>query len=146
MLIETSLTPVYISLAVLASMFLLVFLLALGKTWDWGREGKKTEPPLKGLGLPEGSIRGLIAFLLVGGFLVFVFFGRPLLSTTVQEPLVVNEKVVMEPAGEGEPATPVMIQKPDSTLFTTVLTAFATLTGAVTGFYFGGRGSGGSTP
>jgi hypothetical protein len=51
----------------------------------------------------------LIAFLVVGAFVIFVFFGRRAVD--------------------------------DDDLFTTVLTAFGTLTGSVTGFYFGGRAS-----
>jgi len=51
----------------------------------------------------------LIAFLIVGGFVIFVFFGKE------------------------------AVDKDD--LYTTVLASFGTLTGAVTGFYFGGRGS-----
>ena len=52
----------------------------------------------------------MIAFLVVGAFVIFVFFGK---EATCK----------------------------DDELYRTVLTAFGTLTGAVTGFYFGGRGS-----
>lgn len=101
-------TPLYVSLAVLGAILGVIYATALWRTRGW-EQGSK-EPPLKGLALPEGSIRGLIAFLVVGAFVIFVFFGR-------------------RSFGESED------------LYTTVLTAFATLTGTVAGFYFGGRGS-----
>ena len=100
-------TPLYVSLAVLAAILAAIYATALLRTWPWAQGG--TLPPLKGLALPQGSIRGLIAFLIVGGFVIFVFFGKE------------------------------AVDKDD--LYTTVLASFGTLTGAVTGFYFGGRGS-----
>ena len=108
-------TPLYVSLAVLAAILAAIYATALWRTQSWKQGG--TLPPLRGLALPEGSIRGLIAFLVVGAFVIFVFFG----TRSFPE---------------------------DKDLYTTVLTAFATLTGAVTGFYFGGRGSqaGGKPP
>jgi hypothetical protein len=102
-----SVTPVYVGLAVLAAILVAIYATALWRTQLWTQGSSK--PALKGLALPEGSIRGLIAFLVVGAFVIFVFFGRRAVD--------------------------------DDDLFTTVLTAFGTLTGSVTGFYFGGRAS-----
>ncbi len=122
-------TALYVSLSVLVGVLLLIYAVAVWRTWNW-EQGSK-EPPLKGLALPDGSIRGMIAFLLVGAFILFIFFGNDVLSSTSQETKTydANGKIV-------ETTTTV-----DTTLFTTVLTAFGTLTGAVAGFYFGGRGS-----
>lgn len=57
---------------------------------------------LRGLALPRGSIRAMLAIAIVGSFLIYLVFG-------------------------------------DNN--TNVITAFGTLSGAVTGFYFGGRAS-----
>lgn len=136
MIDTNSMMPVYLSPAVLAIAFLMVFLFTLKRTWEWREDEKKVNPALKGLALPEGSIRGLIAFLVVGGFLIFAFFGKPALSTTTEEIVTANGQVIMSP---DTPAKPLMTTKTDTSLFTTVRTAFGTLTGAVTGFYFGVR-------
>jgi hypothetical protein len=98
---------------------------------------------LKGLALPKGSIIGLIAFLVVGGFLIFAFFSKSALSTTTEEIVTANGQVIMR---TDTLAKPLMTTKTDTSLFTTVLTAFGTLTGAVTGFYFGGRSSPSQSP
>jgi len=82
--------PFYLSPAVLAIAFLMVFLFTLKRTWEWGEGEKKVNPALKGLALPEGSIRGLIAFFVVGGFLISAFFGKPALSTTTEEIVIAN--------------------------------------------------------
>ena len=135
--------PVYLSLAVLTIAYLMVFLFALKRTWEWGEDEKKANPALKDLALPEGSIRGLIAFLVVGGFLIFAFFGKLALSITTEEIVTANGQVIMN---TDIPAKLLMTTKADTSLSTTVLTAFGTLTGAVTGFYFGGRSSPSQSP
>jgi ABC-type Fe3+ transport system permease subunit len=143
-LIDTnSMMPVYLSPAVLAIAFLMVFLFTLKRTWEWGGNEKKANPAFKDLALPEGSIKGLIAFLVVGGFLIFAFFGKPAFSTTTEEIVKANGQVIMN---TDMPAKPLMTTKTDTSLFTTFLTAFVTLTGAVTGFYFGGRSSPSQSP
>jgi hypothetical protein len=112
----------------MVGILLLIYAVAVWRTRNW--EQGSREPPLKGLALPEGSIRGMIAFLLVGAFIMFIFFGNGVLSSPQEtQKYDANGKLV-------ETTTTV-----DTTLFTTVLTAFGTLTGAVAGFYFGGRGS-----
>lgn len=121
-------TALNVSLAALGGILLLIYAVAVWRTWNW-EQGSKA-PPLKGLALPDGSIRGMIAFLLVGAFVMFIFFGNDVLSSSQEtKKYDANENLV-------ETTTTV-----DTTLFTTVLTAFGTLTGAVVGFYFGGRGS-----
>ena len=96
---------IYVSLSIFAGLLGGMFLLVLMRSWFMTRPG---DAPLKGLALPEGSVRGLLAFLVVGSFIIFIFFG---------EAAVTDEN------------------------FKTILTAFGTLTGAVTGFYFGTRGA-----
>lgn len=99
-------TPMYISLGVFAGILGVIFITVLLRS-TFRPDGVGD---LKGLALPQGSVRALLAFLVLGSFVIFVFFGKN----------AVNDDQ-----------------------FNTVLTAFATLTGAVTGFYFGTGGSGG---
>ena len=68
----------------------------------------KREP--RGLGLPRGSIRGMLALWMVGSYLLFLVFA-PILATTTSSENVVDQ----------------------------VLTAFGPLVGAVLAFYFAGR-------
>ena len=63
---------------------------------------------LKGLNLPEGSVRAMLALLIVGSFVNVLLFGASVLGGHFEQ----------------------------------VITAFGTLAGAVTGFYFAGRKSG----
>jgi len=60
---------------------------------------------LKGLNLPEGSVRAILALLIVGSFVNVLVFGPNLLGGHFEQ----------------------------------VVTAFGTLAGAFTGFYFAGR-------
>lgn len=76
---------------------------------------------LWGLYLPQGSIRGLIAFLLIGGFLIFVFFGHEMFIIIWMDES--NKQVV----------------KFHTDLYEKILSIFGTLTASITGFYFGGR-------
>ena len=124
---EADLQPLYIALGALGGVLIAMYVGALvrGYTSD--------ATALKGLGLPEGSIRGLIAFLVLGGFVLFIFFGKDVLSDTV---------VLTDSAGV--PLTNAagnVVTETDNSLFNTILAAFGTLTGAVTGFYFGNRGA-----
>ncbi len=59
----------------------------------------------KGLNLPAGSVRAMLALLIVGSFVNVLLFGTPVLADNFEQ----------------------------------VITAFGTLAGAVTGFYFAGR-------
>lgn len=126
-----------VGLGVLASILVLLFFATMLRSRDW-TEGKGSR--LKGLALPKGSIRALIAFLILGAFVVFVFFGKDALTTmepvtfmTTQgdPPTVVSELILDK---NGNP-----VRREDTRLYIAVLTAFGTLTGAVTGFYFAAR-------
>ena len=89
-------------------LFLLAFLvmiIAWWRTWGWNK-GKRLKK-VRGLGLPNGSVRSILALLIVGGFVLFAFLGRGIVG--------------------------------DNEQFTAILAAWVTLTGAVTGFYFGAR-------
>lgn len=96
----------------LLALFVLFILLA-GLAF-WRGMSSDVKIPLRGLGLPRGSVRSLLAFLVIGSFIIFVFFGKDQLST-------------------GPP------EDPDTSLFETVLASMLTLVGSVTGFYFGAR-------
>jgi hypothetical protein len=83
----------------------LVMLIAWFRTWGWNdADGRKK---LRGLALPNGTVRSVLALLVVGGFILFAFLGRGIVG--------------------------------DNEQFTAILAAWVTLTGAVTGFYFGSR-------
>lgn len=83
----------------------LVMVIAWIRTWKWNdKEGKEK---LRGLALPNGTVRSVLALLVVGGFILFAFTGKGIVG--------------------------------DNEQFTAVLAAWVTLTGAVTGFYFGSR-------
>ncbi|MDH3601177.1 MAG: hypothetical protein OEU26_16275 [Candidatus Tectomicrobia bacterium] len=113
-----------IALLIFVGFLVLFYVGTLRRTKDWIQGS--TDPALKGLALPEGSIRGLLAFMVVGAFVIFVFFGGSVL---------VKEETKTGPDGT------VVTRTINSELYTAILTAFGTLTGAVTGFYFGGRTS-----
>lgn len=95
------------ALVVLAAFIVLALVLAFIR----GLGAEATELKIRGLGLPRGSVRAMLALAIIGGFLVFAFFGDEFVSTE---------------GGEDSP-------------FVTILTAFATLTASVTGYYFGAR-------
>jgi len=104
-------TPAFGPEAVLygiGALFLLAFLVMLIawiRTWGWNdADGMKK---LRGLALPNGTVRSVLALLVVGGFILFAFVGRGIVGNNEQ--------------------------------FTAILAAWVTLTGAVTGFYFGAR-------
>ena len=66
---------------------------------------------VRAFNLPRGSVRGVLALSIVGSFVVFLVF-VPFLSSSANAAIVDK-----------------------------VLVAFGTLSGSVTGFYFGGRAS-----
>ncbi|MCY4458970.1 MAG: hypothetical protein OXC26_00995 [Albidovulum sp.] len=84
-------------------LLLLVLLVAPGYA-AW-RSRSSTDGTLKGLNLPEGSVRAMLALLIVGSFVNVLLFGASVLGDNFEQ----------------------------------VITAFGTLAGAVTGFYFAGR-------
>ena len=86
---------------------LLIATLLVAPIYAAWRSRSQHSGPLKGLNLPEGSVRAMLALLIVGSFVNVLLFG-------------VNE------LGDS---------------FEQVVTAFGTLAGAVTGFYFAGRTS-----
>ena len=92
----------------IGALFFLAFLamvIAWWRTWGWNDvNGLKK---LRALGLPNGTVRAVLALLVVGGFILFAFIGRGIVG--------------------------------DNEQFTAILAAWVTLTGTVTGFYFGAR-------
>ena len=84
---------------------LLILILLVAPIYAVSRS--KTEVPFRGLNLPEGSIRAMLALLIVGSFINVLLFGTSMLGENFEQ----------------------------------VVTAFGTLAGAVTGFYFAGRAS-----
>ena len=96
---------VALGIGILFFLAVLVMVIAWIRTWGWNdTEGRKK---LRGLALPNGTVRSVLALLVVGGFILFAFTGRGIVG--------------------------------DNEQFTAVLAAWVTLTGTVTGFYFGSR-------
>ena len=71
-----------------------------------GKTAGASQEALRGLNMPNGSVRAMLALLTVGSFVVVLTFGPGEMSRDA---------------------------------FSQVLAAFGALTGAVIGFYFGGR-------
>ncbi len=117
-------------LSLLGGAILVMYAFTLWRTRTWDPENAKAA--LKGLALPAGSIRGLIAFVIIGAFVIFAFFGDDALLTV---------RTTEEPGEDGEWIAKERVTEFDRDLYNTLLAAFGTLTGAVTGFYFGSRGA-----
>jgi hypothetical protein len=103
-------TEVSIALGVLLGFTLVWIILAY--IFNKGNAGA----PKRGMGLPRGSIRSIIAVWVIGAFIVFVFFGRDALA---------------EAAQSNDTSTDDIYEK--------VLVSFTTLVAAISGFYFGAR-------
>lgn len=86
---------------------LLLLILLAAPIYAIIRSKSERSAALKGLNLPEGSVRAMLALLIVGSFVNVLLFGPNLLGDHFEQ----------------------------------VVTAFGTLAGAVTGFYFAGRSS-----
>ena len=81
---------------------------------------------LRGFSLPNGTIRSMLALLIVSFYLIFIIFGYSFIFDIYEdmdEPL--NEKALDNV----------------SNIYQSILTAFTGLSAAVVGFYFGGRSS-----
>jgi hypothetical protein len=102
----TGVWVVSIGLIALLLFVAMLFSIAWRRTWRWD-DPKGMGSRLRGLGLPSGSTRSVIALLVVGGFVLFAFFGGAVVG--------------------------------DQERFAAILGAWITLTGAVSGFYFGAR-------
>lgn len=92
----------------LSEAFLLIAILVLAILSPFFAKFFKPENgknPLRGLGLPSGSVRAILALLIVGSFVNVLVFGSDVFGDNFEQ----------------------------------VITAFGTLAGAVTGFYFAGR-------
>ena len=88
----------------------LIILPWIGLRWVKG-DGKAVS--LKGLALPQGSVRSMLALMIVGSYMIIIVIG----SGVEDENFRGN--------------------------FTEILSALSGITGAVVGFYFGSQGSGG---
>lgn len=141
-------TATYVSLGIFAAILAGLFLIVLARSWLWARDD---DPPLRGLALPEGSIRALLAFLVIGAFVTFVFFGRnavdfgveaqetpaPTATADAEEPEATPTAAGTDGVAEADDSEDT---EAAGTPFNTVLIALGTLSAVVTGFYFGTRG------
>ena len=88
-------------------LLIVIVLLILPAVACWIQKSLENNKNLRGLNLPQGSVRACLALLIVGSFVNVLVFGSSVLGDN----------------------------------FDQVITAFGTLAGAVTGFYFAGRSS-----
>ena len=68
----------------LAGSILLAIVL-IGLPWLATKVAQKSEIPLKGLGLPAGSVRSMLALMTVGTFVVVAMFGQSALESSEYE-------------------------------------------------------------
>ncbi|MCY4608156.1 MAG: hypothetical protein OXD40_06120 [bacterium] len=64
----------FIPLLVAESILLIIVLVVLPAYAAW-RARTRNDVPLKGLALPQGSVRSMLALAVVGSFVVFLVFG-----------------------------------------------------------------------
>jgi hypothetical protein len=96
---------VALGIGVLFGLAFLAMVITWIRTWGWSKE--EDVKKLRGLALPSGTTRSVLALLVVGGFVLFAFIGRGIV-------------------GDGDQ-------------YNAIFGAWVTLTGTVTGFYFGSR-------
>ena len=70
---------------------------------------------LRGLALPTGTVRSILALLVVGSYVIFIFFGAP----AIHEVMKGSTKDIYQQG----------------------ISAFTGIAGTVLGFYFGSRGA-----
>ena len=58
-----------------ALLFVVLVGMPIFTIWSGKRRGTESGPRLKGLGLPEGSIRGMLALMSVGSFVILLVLG-----------------------------------------------------------------------
>ena len=75
------------------------------------KAGEISASDLKGLALPQGSVRSMLALAVVGTFLIFLIFGAPAVASG------------------------------NDSKFTEIIAALTGISGTVIGFYFGSGGS-----
>ena len=64
----------FVPLLVAESILLIITLVALPVYAAW-KARTRNDVPLKGLALPQGSVRSMVALTVVGSFVVFLVFG-----------------------------------------------------------------------
>ncbi len=107
------------ALAVLVGFIFVVYAVTVVRTLR--SKGDLNPPNFRGLYLPQGSIRGLLAFSVVGAFIVFVFFGGEAIATLYEASGVETDVDGIRD------------------MYDKGLSVFGTLAASITGFYFGGR-------
>lgn len=68
-------------------LLIVLILLPILATWAQVKEQGKERIPLKGLGLPAGSVRAMLALLTVGSFVVVATFGQSALGSDYERVL-----------------------------------------------------------
>lgn len=61
-------------LLIAESILLVIVLVALPLYSAW-KAGNRDDLPLKGLALPQGTVRSMLALVVVGSFIIFLLFG-----------------------------------------------------------------------
>ena len=65
-------------LIIAESVLLIVVLICI--PWYAAKKAKDRKLPLKGLALPEGSVRSMLALMVVGSLVVLIVFGGPIMK------------------------------------------------------------------
>lgn len=103
------------ALGVWVGVLLLMFGMTYIKNW------KISHSELRGFSLPNGTIRSALALLIIGFYVIFIIFGYSFIFEIYKNTSDSLDDVSM--------------------IYQAILTAFTGLSGAVLGFYFGGRSS-----
>ncbi len=98
---------------IIAESILLIFVLVILPGYSICKSRQSNNQDLKGLSLPQGSVRSMLALAIVGSFVIFLIFGG------------------------------MAYESSDSSRFTEIIAALTGIAGTVIGFYFGSGGSGG---
>lgn len=133
----------------LLSWTVIIFLMT---SWVYYNTRDINHLELRGLLLPKGSIRSMLALLIVGFYIIFVVFGY----SFIYDIYIISLKNVVTSKLFNDPTPPLLkietlINLKDVTInlkdltnsvdkmYQTIITAMTALSGAVIGFYFGGR-------
>ncbi len=132
----------------LLSWTVIIFLMT---SWVYYNTRDINHLELRGLLLPKGSIRSMLALLIVGFYIIFVVFGYSFIYDIYIISLknVVTSELFHNTTTTAATATTTLkietlIKLEDVTnsvdkMYQTIITAMTALSGAVIGFYFGGR-------
>ena len=105
----------------LGAFAILLLVIIVTTFWVYIRTCKLPVSSLRGLLLPNGTIRSILALLIVGSYIIFTIFGYSFIFDIYKSS---NASIDVGAI---------------TTIYQTIITAFTGLSAAVIGFYFGAR-------